>query len=361
MNGFDELEPLLTALGALRTDGRRAALVTLTQTRGATFRHVGTRMLVREDGSTVCELSGGCPQNDIIAQARDAIASGQVGRVRYDDESGLDVLMEMGCGGELEVLVEPLDGASDLTYAEALAACIERRREGRLATVFAHEGETIPVRHAVWCGDELMHDGIADASLMAALLPRLQNLPARPASEMVTAAHGRYEVLIERIPPPHALVVVGSSTTAQALLPLALQLGWPTTLVDFDPERLRHVSEPEGIRKVCAPPSALLEAVRPDAATSVVVMTHHLHKDAEYLAVLRDVPLAYVGLLGARGRVRRVVELAEVADMDIHGPVGLDIGAQSPVEIAMSIIAEILANYRGRQGEALRTRDGTGS
>lgn len=358
MNTPDELEPLLDALQALRAGDRRAALITLTRTRGATFRAVGTRMLVYEDGATVCELSGGCPQRDIIGHAMEAMADGTVRRVRYDDESGLDVLMEMGCGGELEVLIEPLDASSDLTYVDVLAASLQRRRDGRLATVFAHDGEAVAPRRVLWCGDELLHDGLADTSLLAAIRVRTQHLPQRPASDVVTTAQGRFDVLVERVQPPHALVVIGSSTAARALLPLAGALGWSITLVDFDAGRLRAASLPAGIRTVCAQPDGLVEAVQPDAATSVVVMTHSLHKDADYLAALRDVPLAYLGLLGARRRVGRVIDLAGAADMDIHGPVGLDIGSESPAEIALSIMAEIVATTRGRHGGSLRGQSG---
>ena len=360
MNACDELMPLLDALLGVGAGDRRAALITLTRTRGPTFRDVGTRMLVFEDGETVCELSGGCPQRDLIAHAMQAMDQGTTRRVRYDTESGLDVLMEMGCGGELDALVEPLDASSDLDYVVALATCLERRREGRLATVFAHDGQARSTRHAVWCGDELLHDGLADASLLAAIRDRAGDLPPRPASDVLTTDRGQFEVLIERVPPPHALVVIGSSTTAQALLPLADMLGWTTTLVDFDASRLRAASVPRGIRALCAQPSGLVEAVQPDADTSVIVMTHHLHKDADYLAALRDVPLAYLGLLGARGRVRRVVDLADAHGLDIHGPVGLDIGAESPAEIALSIIAGILAATRRRAGGPLRGPAGGG-
>ena len=359
MNGSDELQPLLAALRDLRSADRRAALITLTRTRGATFRDVGTRMLVHQDGTSVCELSGGCPQHDIMAHAREVLASGEVRRVRYDEESGLDVLMEMGCGGELDVLVEPLDGSSDLAWVEALTTCLEQRREGRLATVFARNGETLPTRHAVWCGDELLYDGIADESLRETIEGLAHGFPERPASTVVETARGRFEVLIERIPPPHALVVVGSSTAARALLPLAVSLGWPTTLVDFDAERLRDAAVPQGVRTLHAAPSGLTDALRLDAATSLVVMTHNLHKDADYLAAVSGMPLAYVGLLGARGRVKRVLELADLTDRDVHGPVGLDIGSRSPAEIALSIVAEILAVIRGRPGSPLRGLDGT--
>lgn len=315
-------------------------------------------MLVYEDGSIVCELSGGCPQRDIVAHAVDAMATGMPRLVRYDGESGLDVLMEMGCGGEMEVFVESLDGASDLAHLDALVACLEGREEVRLATVFARDGEAVAARRAIWCGQGLLYNGIADASLLAAA-ERAASSAGRPASIVVETGDGRFDVLIEKIPPPHALVVIGSSTAARALLPLALMLGWPATLVDFDAERLKSLPVPPSIRTVCAQPAELVAAVRLDAATSVVVMTHSLHKDTDYLAALGGTPLAYVGLLGARGRVRRVVDGAGLAGMDIHGPVGLDLGAESPAEIALAIIAEILAVTRQRQGGSLRGLAGT--
>ncbi|MGB8635398.1 MAG: XdhC family protein [Rhodanobacteraceae bacterium] len=359
MNACDELGQLLAALRALDARGQRAALITLTRTRGATFRQVGTRMLVYEDGSNVCELSGGCPQRDIMAHAMAAMADGKVRQVRYNAESGLDLLMEMGCGGELEVLVEPLHAASDLGYVVALSGCQSQRRASVLATVFAHDGQVGPTRHVLWSEDELVHDSLADPALRAVIATSVADGPARPASRQFSTQAGQFDVLVERVPPPHALVVIGSSSAARALLPLAGILGWTVTLVDFDAQRVRTADLPEGIRSVCAQPAELIDKLQPDSATSVVVMTHSLHKDAEYLAALRAVPLAYLGLLGARQRVDQVLALADAQAMDIHAPVGLDIGSESPAEIALSIVAEIIAATRGHPGRPLRERQGS--
>lgn len=358
MNASDELEPLLTALRNLRRGRRRAALITITRTRGATFRRVGTRMLVYEDGSTVCELSGGCPQRDIVTRALDAIADETPRQVRYDADSGLDVLMEMGCSGELEVLIEPLADTGTQAYVAALSACLEQRREGRLVTVYADDGDTVPTRHALWCGDELRHDGIADVALLARLRTQAQAAPVSATRTVVTTARGRFTVLVERLLPPHALIVIGSSAAARALLPLATLLGWSTMLVDIDAAHLHAATLPAGIRALCATPAELVARACPDAATAVVVMTHNLQQDADYLAALRGVPLAFVGLLGSRRRVQHVLDLATTSGMDVHAPVGLDIGSESPAEIALSIVAEIVAVSRGHQGGSLRDLTG---
>src|SRR5699024_3897380 len=100
MSPAPELATLIRALRDARRGGQPAALATLTATRGAAFRHAGTRMLVHADGHVVCELSGGCPQRDIMRRALAVIASGKPELARYNADLGLDVLMEMGCGGE---------------------------------------------------------------------------------------------------------------------------------------------------------------------------------------------------------------------------------------------------------------------
>ncbi len=359
MNGPEELLPLLAALRSQQAGPARAALVTLTQTRGPTFRRTGTRMLVRADGSSVCALSGGCPQHDIVTRAMEVIADGQARQVRYDHDSGLDVLMEMGCGGTLEVLIEPVDGTREPAWVTALANCLERRRPGRMATVYARDDKVLPPRHALWCEDSLLYDGIDDKTLLEAIREHADAPSGQAFSTVIDNARGRFSVLVDPLIPPPALVVIGSSATARALLSPALGLGWVVHLVDFDADRLRDVPVPEGTRKLVSHPDGLVASLAPDAATSVVVMTHNLEKDAEYLAALQGIPLTYLGLLGARARVRRVLARAGIEEAAVHGPVGLDIGSESPAEIALSILAEILATIRRRPGGPLRTTTGS--
>ncbi|WP_412731093.1 XdhC family protein [Dyella aluminiiresistens] len=279
--------------------------------------------------------------------------------VRYDDASGLDVLMEMGCGGELEVHIEPLDGSADFACVDAMARGLGQRRAGVVATVFARDGEACRARQALWHDDELVHDGFADAGLLEAVARLARTPPARPASHLVETAAGRFDVLIETLSPPLALAVIGYSTVAQSLLQQAEVLGWSTLLVDYDAERLQGLALSDGVRRVCAQPGALADAMSLDAGTAVVVMTHNLQKDIDYVAALNAQPLAYLGLLGARKRVRRVIEEAGVPEQGIRGPAGLDIGSESPAEIALAIVAEILAVTRQRQGLPLRELSGS--
>ncbi|WP_233842523.1 XdhC/CoxI family protein [Dyella sp. 2HG41-7] len=360
MNSAHELSTLLTALRALHSDAEpKAALATITRTRGSTFRRPGTRMLVLGNGKVVCELSGGCPQRDIVARALDVIARGETSLVRYNAESGLDVLMEMGCGGELEVLIEPLLAMHDTDFIDALASCLGERHTIHLATQFAVDNSPIMPRRLVWNGHRVLYNDIEDAMLVQSILENASSSMLRRANTLhMPSIEGSTDVLMEAIEPPHALIVIGSSAAARALLPLSSALGWRTTLVDHDPARLRATDHPAALRTVCATPRELINAVSLDMHSSVVVMTHNLEQDIAYLSVLREAPVAYIGALGSRDRVARMRHSSALNGLHLHAPAGLDIGSETPEEIALAIAAEIMAVINRKNGGSLRNNNG---
>ena len=360
MNSAHELNTLIEALRTLRGEtSPKAALATLTRTRGSTFRRPGTRMLVLGDGHVVCELSGGCPQRDIVARAHEVIASALPRLVCYNADSGLDVLMEMGCGGELEVLIEPLVAAHATDFVDAIAQCLDERRCAHMATLFAVDGMVVMPQRVLWDEHDVLHDDIAAPALTRSIVDATAfETGKRPITLRLPSARGLVDVLVEPIVPPHALVVIGSSAAARALLPLAKALGWQTTLVDHDPVRLQATHLPAGLHAVCATPASLRGALPLDAQSSVVVMTHNLEQDIAYLGALRDASVAYIGALGSRERVARMRNNAALAGLHVHAPAGLDIGSETPEEIALAIAAEIMAVINTRSGGPLRDNEG---
>jgi len=360
MNSAQELATLISALRTLAHDAQpKAALATLVRTRGSTFRRAGTRMLVLANGNVVCELSGGCPQRDIVQRALEVMASGAPRLVSYNAESGLDVLMEMGCGGELEVLLEPLIAPKAMEFVDALARCLEQRTSARMATVFAINDTVVMPQRLLWCGDDVLYDGIGDAELMQSIFDAIaSNDAGRALALRLTCVQGNVDVLVEPVTPPHALIVIGSSAAARALLPVANALGWQTTLVDHDPARLRATDLPIGLHAVCAAPDKVRDALPLDVHSSVVVMTHNIERDMAYLAALRDAPIAYLGTLGSRDRVGRMRGDAQLKGIKLHAPAGLDIGSETPEEIALAVAAEIMAVINGRSGGPLRDNEG---
>ena len=360
MNSAHELVTLIDALRRLHSAGRpHAALATLTRTWGSTFRRPGTRMLVFGDGHVVCELSGGCPQRDIVLRAQEVIASGEPRLVNYNAESGLDVLMEMGCGGELEVLIEPIGLPHASDFVDALASCLEHRHRAHLATLFAIDGEVVMPRRLLWCDATVRHDDLGDAALREAVMAAADlNEPGRATTLRIPSPAGTTDVLIELISPTHALVVIGSSAAARALLPLAVALGWRTVLVDQDSQRLQAADLPSAAHKVCASPATIRDLIPLDSHSSVVVMTHNLEQDMAYLSALRGAPVAYLGALGSRERVGRMRHEPALEGLRLHAPAGLDIGSETPEEIALAVAAEIMAVINGRDGGPLRDNHG---
>ncbi len=362
MNSAHELNTLIHALRTLHRDTApkaKAAMATLTRTRGSTFRRPGTRMLVLESGRVVCELSGGCPQRDIVTRALDVIAGATPRLAHYNADSGLDVLIEMGCGGELEVFIEPLLTSHDTDFVEALSRCLDERRHVHMATLFAINDTAVMPRRQIWSDHRLLHDSIDDPELSQAIIDNTSALAKQRADTFrVPSVRGIADVLIETIEPPHALVVIGSSAAARALLPLANALGWQTTLVDRDPARLRTADLPAGLNTVCATPENLTSALPLDGHSSVVVMTHNLEHDMAYLGALQGAPVAYIGALGSRERVARMRGNGALNGLHVHAPAGLDIGSETPEEIALAIAAEIMAVINRRSGGSLRDNNG---
>jgi xanthine dehydrogenase accessory factor len=361
MNSAHELSTLIHALRSLHSDAMpRAALATLTRTRGSTFRRPGTRMLVFEDGRVVCELSGGCPQRDIVARALEVISIGEPRLVRYNADSGLDVLIEMGCGGELEVFIEPLLASHDTDFINTLSRCLDERQHVHMATLFAIDDAAVIPRRQIWGEGGILHESIDNPALSQAIIDSMPASTARRASTLrLSSMRGVADVLVEAIAPPHALVVIGSSAAARALLPLASALGWQTTLVDHDPARLRAADLPMGLHTLCATPENLSDILLLDEHSSVVVMTHNLEHDIAYLSALQGARVAYIGALGSRDRVARMRNNDALNGLRVHAPAGLDIGSETPEEIALAIAAEIMAVINQRNGGSLRNNDGT--
>lgn len=363
MNTPQEFGALLAGLRSLADGGFAAgggALATLTQTSGSTFRRAGARMLVCGDGSVVRGLSGGCPEADIIGRARDVIAEGSARIVRYDRESGLDALLELGCGGELEVLIEPLVKARDLDFIDATAACLADRRSGVLASVFKRDGAVLPKPRRMVIDEGRIVVNEFGAGLISGVLADLamERRPAAPSIERFTHGGSDWEVLLEALIPPYALHIVGINAGAVALARIARVLGWQVTLVDDRDDRAPPGLLPEEVRRVTATPAQITERLVFDTRSFAVVMTHNLGRDIDYLRALAEVPLAYLGSLGSRKRVARLYEGSGLSTEQLHAPAGLDLGSETPEEIALAISAEILAMVSGRKAESLSRTSG---
>jgi xanthine dehydrogenase accessory factor len=298
----------------------RTAVATVVATRSSAPRPVGSKLFVREDGSIEGSVSNGCVENDVILAAQEVLAGGEPRLITYGITDEMAFGVGLPCGGEIDVFVQPDRGdQADVVLTVVAGEDVGQklndpeleqaaRRRGR-SHVFEHEGRTI----------------FADVS----------------------------------VPPPR-LFVYGAIDTAEALCAAAKLLGWRTIVADARPRFATAERIPSADELLLLWPDEALAHVAPDAATAVVVLTHDDKFDLPLVRGALATEAFYLGWLGSRRNQerRRGLLLEEgVTDEDLErvsGPAGLDLGAASPEEMAVSILGEILAVRAGRSGGLLR-------
>ncbi len=342
MKTWLETRDVLDRLAECRRRGARAALATVVQVRGSAYRHEGAKLLVCEDGTTAGNVSGGCLEQDVrevpsYCSSADAIAAWDLG---------------VGCEGQVDLYVEPalaprprervlLDGRVPFAVCTVLAGPREAARAERLVvTATGTEG------------------GLGSAGLDARAAARARELLEAGTAGLHDIA-GR-PVFIDVLLPPPELLVIGAGDDARPLVRFAAEVGFRVSVVDRRPGLLVPERFPQAARLVDSSGAELADRVPLDSASYVVVMTHNYADDQAYLRPLVKSAAAYIGILGPRQRTERILhELAALGPIDegrVYGPVGLDIGTDGAEQVALAVIAEILALRSGRGARSLRER-----
>jgi xanthine/CO dehydrogenase XdhC/CoxF family maturation factor len=361
-----EITDVLTAIGSLSASGQRMALATIVAVRGSTYRRPGARLLVPEEGAPIGNISGGCLEGDVADMARLVMEEGRARLAGWDLTADDDAVwgLGLGCNGAIEVFIEPADRAVEA--ARALRTALEEERPISLVTVIeSTEPEAIaPGARLIVMPDGAVEGSLGRSDVDAEAIAAARELLTTERSEIRTLAEG-IRAFVEILDPPLRLVICGAGHDAVPLVRAASLLGWNVTVVDDRPGFLNRERFPEahGFASV-DDPSEVADAVTVDARTFVVVMTHNFLRDKAYLRGLLTTDARYVAMLGPAARTQRLLmELEEegtpITDEGrsrIHGPAGLDLGAEGPEEIAQAIIGEIVAVRRGRDGGFLKER-----
>ncbi len=313
---MSEIARLREAWLAEQAAGRPAALATLVRTRGSSYRRAGARALVFQDGRLLGGISGGCLEHDVALRAREVLETGKPSLAAYDTGADDDRLfgLNIGCGGLLDVLVEPLEPAA----AERLALLekVEReRRRAVLATLLAP-----PERLGEWLlvgNDGEIQGGNIAAKLREAALEAAREALARPAgSPWRLLEEPAAEVFLEPIAPPQALLLFGSGFDVEPLAAFGRALGFEVVVVDArGGEEACGASPPPtaGSPRPARPPLEKLGGLV-DASAAALVMNHHFDADRDLVRALLGTAVGYLGLLGPQSRGRRL--LAELKDED---------------------------------------------
>jgi xanthine dehydrogenase accessory factor len=362
-----EITDVLEAIESLHARGERMALATIVAVRGSTYRRPGARLLVPEDGAPIGNLSGGCLEGDVADVARLVMEEGTARLASWDLTADDDAVwgLGLGCNGAIEVFIEPADRAVEAVGA--LRAALDDERPICLVTVVGSERSDVAegsrlVVHA----DGRLEGSLGDAGLDRSVVAAASEQLGEERSEVRTF-EGGVRAFVEVLEPPVRLVVCGAGHDVVPLVRAAAGLGWSPVVVDDRGPLLTHDRFPDAAAFVhLEDPERIAKEAPIDERTCVVVMTHNFLRDKAYVRGLASTRVAYLGMLGPGARTQRLlmeladegVELSEQVRERMHGPAGLDLGAEGPEEIAQAILAEIVAVRRGREGGFLRHRPG---
>src|SRR2546429_263764 len=328
---------LLPDLERWRARGERVALARVGATRRSAPRPVGSKLAISESGELAGSVSGGCVENEVYEVGREILRGGEPRLLTYGISDDLALSVGLPCGGEIDVWVDEPDPQLLADLAEIVEA----------------DGRAVVLTDLDDGSQRLLRDG-----------------DDGPAGQLIRSGHSKAVELDGRrlfadvFGPPPRLLVYGAVDTADALCAAANALGWHTIVADARGKFATRERMASADEVIVAWPEETLAQVQPDHATAIVVLTHDDKFDVPLLVGALAGDAFYIGALGSRRNQERRRERLLEAGVDesaferLSGPAGLDIGAHSPSETAVSILAEIMAVRAGRDGGSLKHSHG---
>ncbi len=346
-------------MAAWRDAGGVCVLATVVGTRGSSYRSPGARMLILPDGSRIGAVSGGCLEGELCRRAHWWTSESPAVLKTFDTSTQEDNEgFGLGCGGGIDLLLERLPSAIDGDTSAAGARARDGEPRGCGAGVGTRGDRVFRASGgSAVCAGECAAVSGGDRDCSSVLLETGYSFSAELRDGVLAGCR----VFFESLTPPVQMLVCGAGTDAQPMVAQAAALGWSVVVLDQRADFARATRFPEAGRVIVAKDAAALDGLRLDCRTAAVVMSHSFAQDTFFLESLLRQPLGYLGVLGAR---RRTLDLLarlgrDAMPAELHAPAGLDIGAETPEQIALSILSEVQATFAHRAGGALRARDGS--
>lgn len=331
-----ELKQLIQQANLWQISGLKSVLVTVVALNGSSYRRPGVRMLLCENGSSTGAVSGGCVEKEVLRQAQSVFQTNVPKMMTYDGR------LRLGCEGILYLMIEPLD--ISLEFYNEFQQALEERSAFEMESFYLLEvGE---------------HPNIGSQCLLNTKAYLLhQNLSLKHTEDL--------NCFKQTFPPLFQLYIFGAEHDAVQLSKSASLLGWEITVV-ADPDEQKTIDYFSGASHFITSDIGGLDLSTLDEETAVIIMTHSFNKDLQYLTKLKNCKLAYLGILGPISRRERLLNLLLEYEPDtpfsfienIHAPAGINVGAESACEIAISILAEILSVVRQQEVMPLKEKGG---
>ena len=363
-----EIRSIVKAYNTIDFSSTRAVLATVARVEGSSYRRTGARMLVLDNGTYLGGISGGCLEGDALRRARKALVLDKPAIVTYDttQEDSHQIGVGLGCNGIIDVLFTPLNNGDEQNPVKLLSALTEKREPSIVVTVTECDdrlnalGKTILFKN----DDQFLKSFVIE-SIRSAVLRDIRECLKKLRSQTITYPEpdGSIKVFIEVILPVTHLVIYGGNTDIYSLVRITKELGWDATVVTNLAKADKALfSLATRVINNTGPEEPVI-----DNHTAILLMTHDYKADFRNLQKALQTGCSYIGILGPRKRTDKMFNaLAEAGNpvsaanqQRIFSPAGLDIGANTPEEIALSIAAEVRSHFAGRKGMSLRLREGT--
>ena len=362
-----EIRDILKAFDEAQKLGKQTALATVVHVEGSSYRRPGARMLIEDDGQLTGAISGGCLEGDALRKALLVMSEKRSKLVTYDtmDDDDAKFGVGLGCNGIIQVLIEPIDTANPNNPIQYLKAINEKRQKAVLITLFSLHVKKDPQYGTCLLfkenGNLIDHTPVLKDVLVADAQEALLNQTSS-FKNYISNDHN-LTAFIEVIKPPVSVIIIGAGNDVIPVVDMAEILGWETTVVDGRANYAKKERFVSACQVLVSKPEQVLEQIEFDEHTVFLLMTHNYNYDMAMLKQLLQKSISYIGMLGPKKKRERM--LNELKDEGwifteqqlsvLHSPVGLDIGAETSEEIAVSILAEIKALFAGKDVQSLRT------
>jgi xanthine/CO dehydrogenase XdhC/CoxF family maturation factor len=365
-----EIREIIKAYDQAVHAGRKAALAAVVHLDGSSYRRPGARMIVNDEGELTGAISGGCLEGDALRKALLVLSKQQSKLVTYDtsDEEDMTIGIQLGCAGVIQVLFEPIDPNKIDNPIQLLRKAIAIRQNAVLVTMFSLEK-----KHEAQPGTCLLME--ANGNVSGSIpYPEIEAVVMEDVHEAMQRKQSSFKqyidhnttitAFIEFLQPPVSLVIIGAGNDAIPMMQMADIIGWDVRVVDG---RNTH-AKPERFASACqvlvSKPEKVLEQIPMDERTVFVMMTHNYNYDLAMLRALLPKQIPYIGMLGPKKKLERMlqemrdegIEITDEMMSKVYGPTGLEIGAETAEEIALSIISEIQAVLNAKTGGILREK-----
>lgn len=349
-------------------DGATFALATVTSTSQSAPRPPGATLALHPDGQVLGSVSGGCVEGAVVEVGTEVLATGVPQRVTYGISDDDAFAVGLTCGGTIEVFVRPV--APTTLDLDVLATDLGAETPVAVATVVAHPDRPEAVGTAIRLGENEAVGGTGNGELDHAIVQSARGMLAQGASGLRhfgVDGERRMDdvsVMVESFAPRPRMLVFGAIDFAAAVASIGSFLGFQVTVCDARGRFATPARFPDADEVVVEWPHRYLAATDVDERTAICVLTHDPKFDVPVLKVALDTPAAYVGVMGSRrthdDRLERLREegVSEEAIARLRSPIGLDLGARTPQETAVSIAAELVMLRHGGSGNPLASTDG---